>query len=92
LQTSAGKETLLQTRTPRLDLGRWVDLRVQYDADSGILALSLNGKLAAKARTSGPLAPDLGGDLSLGNPFGQKSFDGFVDRLELRANQSAYAR
>lgn len=91
LQMADGTGALLQSRTPRLEPGRWFDLAVQYDAATGMVILALDGKLVARTRTFGPLA-SAAGDLTLGNPFGQKSFDGLVSRLDLRANQTAYAR
>ena len=79
-------QTAIQSRTPRLDPGRWHDLDLRYDAADGLLTLTVDGKLAARARTTGPLAMDPAGDLAFGNPFGQKSFDGWIGAFDLRAN------
>lgn len=90
LRMGAG-EAALQSRTPRLEAGRWYDLAVQYDAATGLLMLSVDGKLAARTRTTGPLASEQAGDLTFGNPYGQKSFDGVIGAFDLRANQTGIA-
>ena len=92
LRMADDAETALQTRTPRLDPGRWYDIRVEYDAATGVIALSVDGKLAARARVQGPQMLAHADDLTFGNPFGQKSFDGVVSAFDLCANQTALIR
>jgi hypothetical protein len=94
LRTGEGsaQNTTLQSRTPRLDPGRWYDLKVTYEATKGLIVLSVDGKLAARARARGPLVTEPPGDMAFGNPFGQKSFDGFVGAFDLRANEVAHVR
>ena len=85
-QLLTDSRTAVQSRTPRLDPGRWYDLEIRYDAADGLILMSVDGKLAARGRTTGPLAMDPVGDLTFGNPFGQKSFDGGLGAFDLRAN------
>ncbi|MEO6298171.1 MAG: PKD domain-containing protein, partial [Paracoccaceae bacterium] len=61
----------------------WHNIRITYDATTGMLGLEVDGTLRARGKSAGPLKPDENQDLSLGNPFGQKSFDGFLGGMDL---------
>jgi hypothetical protein len=92
LETVGAKPVTIWTRTLRLDPKIWYRIGLHYDATTGIIAVEIDGKLRARGRTSGPLKPDQDRDLNLGNPFGQKSFDGFLAGLDLQSGRAAFAQ
>ena len=91
LEPVDGPPILIWTRTLRLDPGVWYDIRINYDAATGIAAVEIDGKLRIRGRTTGPLKPEQDQGLYLGNSFDEKSFDGFLAGLDLRTGVAALA-
>ena len=92
LETALASQNFIWTRTPRLDPDIWYQVRVRYDAATGIVAIEVDGKLRARGRVNGPLKPDENQDLNIGNPFGHKSFDGFLGAFDVHSNLTAFAK
>jgi hypothetical protein len=81
----------LRTAPLRLNDGRWHAVGLRYDAAAGEMAVLVDGRLRVRARVAAPLGPPGRWNLSLGSPFGKKTFDGDLAALTLTANARSFA-
>ena len=95
LQLFAGgakQPQVVKTAPLRLHDGQWHDLEVRFDSLAGKVGLWVDGALKSTSRTTAPVGPMQSWGLSLGNPFGQKTFDGQISVLSLDSNEARFAR
>ena len=90
--SGAKQPQVVKTAPLRLHDGQWHDLEVRFDSTAGKVGLWVDGALKSTGRTTGPVGPMQSWGLSLGNPFGQKSFDGQISALTLHSNEARFAR
>ena len=92
LETAKLKPVTIWTGPLPIGTEVWHKIRISYDAATGLIGLDVDGILRARGKSDGHVKPDENQDLSLGNPFGQKSFDGYLGGLDLRSNVTAFAK
>ena len=90
--SGAKQPQVVKTAPLRLHDGQWHDLEVRFDSTAGKVGLWVDGALKSTGRTTGPVGLMQSWGLSLGNPFGQKSFDGQISALTLHSNEARFAR
>jgi hypothetical protein len=90
-QMWGGGQTVTLTSTgPNLLNGASHNISLRFDADAGVLAMSVNGTVSASAPFTADL-PDMGSSgLTFGNPWGRKNFDGQLQKFDLNVERSDY--
>ena len=63
---------------------------IDISLDGGLLAISVDGNTLASAQMTAPLADVGRHDLTFGNPWNAKNFDGLLSTFEVTANESHF--
>lgn len=88
LTTTTTPSLILVTKGLVLNDGRVHDVSVHFG--EGRLQLIVDGKVAASAAVSGTLSPTELRELTFGNPWGQKNFDGSVSTFDIATDKAHY--
>lgn len=87
----ARKPVIVRTGPLRLHDGAWHEVGLRYDAATGRMFILADGLERSRGRATGPLRGSENRGLSLGNPFGKKSFDGQLSALTIHSNAASFA-
>lgn len=90
LWTDTGKAVNLFSKGVNLLDGKQHDISIDYDADVGMLKLTVDGSFTVQTPLADNLPKMVSSGLTFGNPWGSPNFNGQLSHFDLNVERSPY--